>query len=106
MWLCPQHHALEHLLERARKRTGPTYFTTKHRTLTSGRYKIGARVVVKRVTKVEEPNPEVNKYLGLHGKVVLWLPDEWNLGRQYRVEFDDPTFPPLAFFARELAPEV
>jgi hypothetical protein len=59
-------------------------------------------VVVKKIHKVEEHNPEVNKYLGQKGRVVLKLPNEWDMGRMYRVEFDDPNLPPLAFLGREL----
>lgn len=92
---------LEHLYERARKRTGPSYFGTK--AIVISQRKTGTWFTVKKLVKIQEGDPSLAPYLGQKGVCVQVLPNEWDLGVFYRLEFPPSTgLEPLAFLKREL----
>lgn len=99
IFLCRKHHAMEHIYERARRRTEYTYFS-QGRT-TTAQTEVGKRFTVKKLDKIDQQNDQVLPYLGQTGTAVLSLPPEWGLQRMIRLEFDNG-LEPLAFFKREL----
>lgn len=64
--------------------------------------KVGQRFRVTSIHTVESKNPDMIKYMGETGTVVLYLPPEWSLQCMYRMEMDKPGLEPKAFFGKEL----
>jgi hypothetical protein len=65
--------------------------------------KVGDRVYVVALYKVDEFNDEMWPYLTKPGTIVLELPPEWDYPTMYRLEMDDKSLEPLAFMESELA---
>jgi hypothetical protein len=100
-WLCPSHHALEHVLEKARTRLGPAYMGKSTNIPDKSKFVIGDRPQVRSVHTVERKNPAMNVYIGQRGTVEMILPSEWGLPCMYRLVFTNG-LPPMAFMGREL----